>query len=343
MNFKTIEWKNNKVILIDQTRIPIEEKYLEISDYRELADAIIKLKVRGAPAIGIAGALGVCLGANKIDKDDKEEFNKRLKIIIDELAATRPTAVNLFWALERMSTRLENSKSKGVSEIKEQLLREALAILDEDKIICKKMGENGASLLKDGDTVLTHCNSGALVAGGIGTAVGAIHTAFNQGKKIKVFADETRPLLQGARLTTWELLKAGIDVTLICDNVAAYVMQQGLVNCVMLGADRIAANGDVANKIGTYGLAVLAKYHNIPFYVVAPTTTFDMSIKTGSEIPIEQRASEEVTFGFGKQTAPDDVPVYNPAFDVTPNELITAIISEQGIYYPPFDFKDHAQ
>ncbi len=341
MNFKTIEWKNNKVILFDQTRIPTDEIYLEISDYRELAKAIKELKVRGAPAIGIAGAFGVCLGANEIDTDNTEEFNQRIKIIIDELAVTRPTAVNLFWALERMSSRLEDNKN--VSEIKAELLREAQIILEEDKIICQKMGENGASLLKDGDTVLTHCNSGALATGGIGTAVGAIHTAFNQGKKIKVFADETRPLLQGARLTTWELLKAGIDVTLICDNMAAYVMQQGLVDCVLLGADRIAANGDAANKIGTYGLGVLAKHHKIPFYVVAPTTTFDLNIKNGSEIPIEQRASEEVTFGFGKQTAPDDVPVYNPAFDVTPKELITAIISEQGIYYPPFDLKNQVQ
>jgi len=337
MNFITIDWKDNKVILIDQTQIPIEEKYLQISDYRELADAIKKLKVRGAPAIGIAGAFGVCLGAIGIETENKDEFKRKLEIIIDELASTRPTAVNLFWALERMAARLERSINKDVNEIKKLLIIEAQAILEEDKTICQKMGENGAPLLKDGDTVLTHCNAGALATGGTGTAVGAIHVAFNQGKKIKVFADETRPLLQGARLTTWELLKAGIDVTLICDNMAAYVMGQGKINCVMVGADRVAGNGDAANKIGTYGLAVLAKYHKIPFYVVAPTTTFDLSIKSGKEIPIEQRASEEVTFGFGKQTAPDGVPVFNPAFDVTPNELITAIISEQGIYYPPFE------
>jgi len=337
MNIKTIEWKDNRVVLIDQTRLPIEEIYLEIFDYRELAGAIKQLKVRGAPAIGIAAAFGVCLGANEINTDNYEQFKKRVKVLIDEFAATRPTAVNLFWALKRMSAILENSKSKNSGEIKEQLLKEAFAILNEDKIICKKMSENGASLLNDGDTVLTHCNSGALATGGIGTAIGAIHTAFKQGKNLKVFADETRPLLQGARLTTWELKKAGIEVTLICDNMAAYVMQQGLVNCVMLGADRITANGDVANKIGTYSLAVLAHYHNIPFYVVAPTTTFDVSLKRGAEITIEQRASEEVTFGFGKQTAPDGVQVYNPAFDVTPNDLITAIISEHGIIYPPFE------
>ena len=337
MNFTTIGWKNNKVILIDQTRIPSEEVYLTISDYRELGEAIKQLKVRGAPAIGIAAAFGVCLGANEIDTDNKDEFKKRLKLVIDELAATRPTAVNLFWALHRMSVTLEHNKNKTTNEIKEQLLEEAFAILEEDKIICQKMGEHGASLIKDGDTILTHCNSGALATGGIGTALGAIHFAFNHGKRIKVFADETRPLLQGARLTTWELIKAGIDVTLICDDMAAYVMQQCLVDCVMLGADRIAKNGDVANKIGTYGLAVSANYHKIPFYVVAPTTTFDGSIKSGAEIPIEQRAVEEVTSCIGKRTAPDGVQVYNPAFDVTPSELITAIVSEQGIYYPPFE------
>jgi len=339
MNFTTIDWKDNKVILIDQTRLPTEEVYLKISDYRELAEAIKQLKVRGAPAIGIAGAFGVCLGARKINTDNYEKFKQKLKIIIDELAVTRPTAVNLFWALERMTAIIENGKNKNLEEIKKLLLKEALAILEKDKTVCRNMSENGASLLKNGDTVLTHCNTGALATGGMGTALGAIYTATEQGKKIKVFADETRPLLQGARLTTWELKKAGIDVTLICDNMAAFVLQQGWVNCLMLGADRIAANGDTANKIGTYGLAVLANYHKIPFYVVAPTTTFDLSIKSGAEIPIEQRASEEVTYGFGKQTAPDEVKVYNPAFDVTPNELITAIVSEQVIFYPPFCLK----
>ncbi len=339
MNFTTIDWKDNKVIIIDQTRLPTEEVYLKISDYRDLTDAIKQLKVRGAPAIGIAGAFGVCLGANEILTNNYEKFKQKLKIIIDELAATRPTAVNLFWALERMTAILEKSKKKNLEKIKKLLLKEALAILEEDKIICRNMSNNGASLLKDGNTVLTHCNTGALATGGMGTALGAIYAATEQGKQIKVFADETRPLLQGARLTTWELKKAGIDVTLICDNMAAYVMQQGLVDCVMLGADRIAANGDTANKIGTYGLSVLANYHKIPFYVVAPTTTFDLSIKSGAEIPIEQRASEEVTYGFGKQTAPDGIKIYTPAFDITPNELITAIVSEQGIYYPPFDLK----
>ena len=340
MHFTTIDWKDNKVILIDQTRLPTEEEYLEISDYRKLAEAIRQLKVRGAPAIGIAGAFGVCLGANELLTNNYDEFIQKLKIIIDEIAGTRPTAVNLFWALERMTAILENSKNKNSEEIKKLLLKEALAILEEDKLICRNMSKNGASLLKDGNTVLTHCNTGALATGGMGTALGAIYAATEQGKKIKVFADETRPLLQGARLTTWELKKADIDVILICDNMAAYAMQQGWINCVMLGADRIAANGDTANKIGTYSLAVLARYHKIPFYVVAPTTTFDLSIKTGAEIPIEQRASEEITFGFGKQTAPDGVQTYNPAFDVTPNELITAIISEQGIFYPQtFDSK----
>jgi methylthioribose-1-phosphate isomerase len=336
MEVKSIEWKDGKVVIIDQTKLPVEEVYLEITDYQELASAIKQLKIRGAPAIGIAGAFGVCLGANEIRTADYSEFRKTIEVIIEEFAATRPTAVNLFWALERMRKIIHSNRGIKPDEIEEKLLEEALRILNEDRETCRLMGEHGASLLKDGDTVLTHCNAGALATGGIGTALGVIFTAVKQGKKIKVFADETRPLLQGARLTTWELMKAGIEVTLICDNMAAWVMQQGWIDCVMIGADRIAANGDVANKIGTYNLAVLAQYHKIPFYVVAPTSTFDFSLKSGKEIPIEQRANEEVSEGFGKRTAPGGVSVYNPAFDVTPNELITAIVSEKGIFYPPF-------
>ncbi len=338
MEFRTIEWKNDRVIILDQTKLPLEERYLEITNYREMAKAIKQLKIRGAPAIGIAGAFGVCLAANEISATDMNVFKNRLSKIIDELAATRPTAVNLFWALDRMKTILASNIDQTPQAMKQMLLAEAMNILTEDQETCRLMGEHGATLLKDSDTVLTHCNAGALATGGIGTALGVIFTAANQGKKIRVFADETRPLLQGARLTTWELMKAGIDVTLICDNMAAWVMQQGWIDSVMVGADRVAANGDAANKIGTYNVAVLARHHHIPFYVIAPTSTFDLSLQTGAEIPIEQRAREEVTHGFGRQTAPAGVAVYNPAFDVTPNELITAIVSEQGIFAPPFHF-----
>lgn len=336
MVVKTIEWKNDKVVLIDQTKLPTEEVYLEISDYRQLAEAIKKLQIRGAPAIGIAGAFGVCLAANEINSNNYEQFKQKLEVVINELAATRPTAVNLFWALDRMRAIIINNKTVSPEEIKKILLKEAFLILEEDKKNCREISKHGATLLKDGDTVLTHCNTGALATGDFGTALGSVYTAVEQGKKIKVFADETRPLLQGARLTAWELKKAGIDITLICDNMAAFVMQQGWIDCIMLGADRIAANGDTANKIGTYNLAVLAKHHNIPFYVVVPTSTFDLSIKSGKDIPIEQRAPEEVTAGLGKRIAPNDVSVYNPAFDITPNELITAIVSERCIFYPPF-------
>ena len=338
MEIRTITRKDDKIVIIDQTKLPVEETYLEISDYRVMADAIRKLKIRGAPAIGIAGAFGVCLGADEIRTKNYDDFKKQVQGIIDELAATRPTAINLFWALARMKSIVDDNRGKMPGDINRKLWDEADQILEEDQQTCLKMGEYGATLLKDGDTVLTHCNAGALATGGIGTALGVIFTAAKQGKKIAVYADETRPLLQGARLTGWELMKSGIEVKLICDNMAAWVMQQGLINCVIVGADRIASNGDTANKIGTYNLAVLAKYHQIPFYVVAPTSTFDPKLNSGSEIPIEQRASEEITEGFGKRTAPQGVAVYNPAFDVTPNKLITAIVSEQGIFYPPFQF-----
>jgi methylthioribose-1-phosphate isomerase len=338
MEFTTIEWKNDRAIIIDQTKLPIEEKYLEITNYREMAKAIKQLKIRGAPAIGIAGAFGVCLAAQEISSTYTAVFSDRLHKIIDEFAATRPTAVNLFWALDRMKNIITSHIGETPQEIRKRLLAEAKNIHDEDRETCRLMGEHGATLLKDGDTVLTHCNAGALATGGIGTALGVIFTAANQGKKIRVFADETRPLLQGARLTTWELMKAGIDVTLICDNMAAWVMQQGWIDCVMVGADRIAANGDAANKIGTYNLAVLANHHKIPFYVIAPKSTFDLTITSGEEIPIEQRSREEVTQGFGKRTAPAGVTVYNPAFDVTPGDLISGIVSEEGVFAPPFSF-----
>ncbi len=338
MNINTIQWKDGKIILIDQTKLPLEEIYLEITDYRILAEGIKALKVRGAPAIGIAGAFGVCLGANEMQSDDVDLFKNRLDGIIDELAGTRPTAVNLFWALERMRTVLTDAETRDVDEIRKALLKEAFKIEDEDRHTCRQMGDFGADLLKEGDTVLTHCNAGALATRDFGTALGVIYSAKAQGKTIKVFADETRPLLQGARLTTWELMKSGIDVTLICDNMAASVMQQGLIDAVIVGADRIAGNGDAANKIGTLNLAVLAKYFEIPFYVVAPTSTIDSSLASGNEIPIEQRNPEEVTNGFGKRTAPEDTAVYNPAFDVTPHELISAIVTENGVTRPPYKF-----
>jgi len=338
MNINTIQWQDGKVVLIDQTKLPLEEKYLEITDYRILAEGIKDLKVRGAPAIGIAGAFGVCLGANEIDTENYQQFKNRLNAIIDELAGTRPTAVNLFWALEKMRTVLNHAGSEDVAALRKKLLDEAFNIENEDRQTCRLMGKHGAELLKDGDTVLTHCNAGALATSDFGTALGVIYSARAAGKTIKVFADETRPLLQGARLTAWELMKSGIDVTLICDDMAASVMQKGLIDAVIVGADRIASNGDAANKIGTFNLAVLANYFHTPFYVVAPTSTIDSSLASGKDIPIEQRSAEEVTCGFGKRTAPEGVSVYNPAFDVTPDELITAIVTENGVSYPPYKF-----
>lgn len=321
MPIETIKWEDNKLKMIDQTKLPNELVYLECITPEEVARAIKILQVRGAPAIGVAAAYGVVLGADKIDET------------IKLLASTRPTAVNLFWALQRME---KCAKSYKGTELKEALLKEAILIHEDDKEKCRKIGEYGASLIKDGDTILTHCNAGALATGGMGTALAPIYIAQKQGKKIKVFADETRPLLQGARLTTWELKEAGIDVTLICDNTAAVVMKEGKIDLSIVGADRIVQNGDTANKIGTYGVAVLAKEHNIPFYVVAPTSTLDLSLEDGSQIPIEEREAYEVTHGFGKRTAPEGINIYSPAFDVTPNRLIKAIVTENGIAYQPF-------
>lgn len=321
MPVETIKWEDDKLKIIDQTRLPNEFVYLECTTAEDVANAIKILQVRGAPAIGIAAAYGVVLGADKVDET------------IKLLASTRPTAVNLFWALQRMEKCAKNYKG---AKLREALLKEAILIHKDDKEKCRKMGEYGASLIKDGDTILTHCNAGALATGGMGTALSPIYIAKEQGKRVKVFADETRPLLQGARLTTWELKQAGIDVTLICDNMAAVVMKEGKIDLVIVGSDRIVKNGDVANKIGTYGVAVLAKEHNIPFYVVAPTSTVDLSLEDGSQIPIEERGSYEITHGFGKRIAPEGINVYSPAFDVTPNRLITAIITENGIAYQPF-------
>ncbi len=331
----TVEWKDGAVCLLDQSRLPAAVEFLTCRTYQDVADAIRHLKVRGAPAIGVTAALGVALGASSIDAKEYASFAKTVLAICDQLAATRPTAVNLFWAIERMKRRLEALHGQPVSLIKPALLAEAQAILDEDVVLCKNMGRHGATLIHDGQTVLTHCNAGSLATAGYGTALGVIRAAWEQGKKIQVIADETRPVLQGARLTAWELMQDHIPVTLITDNMAGTLMRQGKIHLCIVGADRIAANGDVANKIGTYSVAVLAKAHNIPFYVAAPYSTIDLKTRSGEDIPIEQRNPAEVTTIHGSHpVAPDGVAVYNPAFDVTPAELITGIVTERGIFKP---------
>ncbi len=331
----TVEWKDGAVRLIDQSRLPEVVEFLDCRDYQAVADAIRTLKVRGAPAIGVTAAMGVALGALAIHATDYSSFSQAIFKICDELAATRPTAVNLFWAIARMRQKLESLKAQPVLAIKEALLTESQAILEEDIELCKTMGRHGAELIEDGQTVLTHCNAGSLATAGYGTALGVIRSACEQGKKIKVIADETRPVLQGSRLTVWELMQDHIPVTLITDNMAGSLMRQGKIHVCVVGADRIAANGDVANKIGTYSVAVLARAHNIPFYVAAPYSTIDLKTKSGSDIPIEQRNPLEVTTIHGSHpVAPKDVVVYNPAFDVTPAELITGIITERGVFKP---------
>ncbi len=336
MAFSTIEWDNGRIKLIDQTLLPNEFKHIYCEDLSSIWEAIKSLRVRGAPAIGIAGALGAVLGIWDSSADTYEVFSSELKEATDYLATSRPTAVNLFWALDRITRTAEENSKLTISEIKNILLAEAHSIIEEDKAMCRAIGKHGMALLNENDTILTHCNAGGLATSDYGTALAVMFSAHKAGKKISVFADETRPLLQGARLTTWELMQAGIDVTLICDNMAAQVMKEGKIQNVIVGADRIAANGDTANKIGTYNVAILADAHDIPFYVAAPTSTLDFNLKTGAEIPIEQRSSEEITEGFGKVTAPEGVKVYSPAFDVTPASLVTAIITERGVAHPPF-------
>lgn len=337
MPVETIAWKNNKVRYIDQTLLPRKVKFVECGDVRRLWKAIKRLEIRGAPAIGIAGALGVLLAANRSRAKDPETLMKEIDKASKYLASSRPTAVNLFWALARMDWVARKNRHIGVSAIREALLKEALAIIDDDKKSCRQMARYGASLVNRGDAILTHCNAGGLATADYGTALGVLFESKRQGKRIKVYADETRPLLQGARLTAWELLHEGIDTTLICDNMAASLMAKGKVDKIFVGADRIASNGDAANKIGTYSLAVLAKHHKVPLYVVAPLSTFDFSLKTGKEIPIEERDGDEVRKILGKQIAPENVKVYNPAFDVTPNGMIAAIITEYGIFRKPFE------
>jgi methylthioribose-1-phosphate isomerase len=357
---KTIVWKNNSVILIDQNALPLEERYVTCRKYQEVISAIKDLTIRGAPAIGVAAAMGAALGALEIPQQSPEKFRQKFFAICNEIAGSRPTARNLFWALERMKKCLDDAisssenvpffnpspcdgggKGEGVknsnsNHLIKELIAEAKRICTEDIEINRQMGKYGSALFADGNNVLTHCNAGALATAGYGTALGVLRAAKAQGKKIHVYVDETRPVLQGARLTAWELKKEKIPATLITDNMAGFLMQQGKIDKIIVGADRIAANGDTANKIGTYSLAVLANAHSVPFYVAAPLSTIDATLRTGGEIVVEERAGAEVTHWRGVQYAPDGIKIYNPAFDITPSKYITAIITENGILQKPY-------
>jgi methylthioribose-1-phosphate isomerase len=337
---KTVEWTKEGISMLDQRLLPNEEKYLMLRSYEEVADAIRKMVVRGAPAIGVSAAMGLALGASQSVGTSVADLEFDFKFMCEVMAATRPTAVNLFWAIERMRGVIANAKAENVrdvEEIKQKLIDESLLIYNEDIEANRAIGLFGGELIPDGATVLTHCNAGALAtAGDYGTALGVVRGAIRAGKRVAVIADETRPFLQGARLTAWELAKDNIPVTVITDNMAGHVMKQGKIDCVVVGADRIAANGDAANKIGTYMVAVLAKQHNIPFYVAAPLSTVDLATATGDEIPIEQRDAKEVTHIADHQLTPDGVGVHNYAFDVTPNELIAAIITDRGVARAPY-------
>jgi len=333
---RTIFWKDDAVVMIDQKALPHEERHLKFTDYKDVITAIKDLTVRGAPAIGVAAAMGIALGALHLATSSKEDFKLSFHEICDQFSRTRPTARNLFWAIERMKKRFDEALSGSPDQIKRVLVDEAIRICGEDIAINREMGMQGRFLMEDGDKILTHCNAGALATAGYGTALGVIRAASEEGKRLHVFVNETRPVLQGARLTAWELKKDNIPATLITDSMAGFLMKQGKISKVIVGADRIAANGDVANKIGTYSLAVLAKEHNIPFYVAAPLSTIDISIKNGDEIPIEERNAEEITTIRGIRVAPEGVQVYNPAFDVTPNRYITAIVTEAGVVFPPY-------
>lgn len=331
----TVEWKDGKVRLIDQTRLPREVVYIDYTDYREVTGAIRDLVVRGAPAIGVTAAMGVALGAQAIRTEQREEFLVRLQTICDHLASARPTAVNLFWAIERMREFAASQKDLSLADLKQALIEESIRMGKEDIAVNRAMGAFGAEFVGDPATILTHCNAGSLATAGYGTALGVIYAAREQGKQVRVFADETRPILQGARLTAWELMEEGIDVTLITDNMAGHFMKKGMIDLVVVGTDRTVANGDVANKIGTYSVAVLAREHGIPFYVAAPTSTIDFSIPTGDGIPIEERDPREVTCICNQlEIAPIGVKVASPAFDVTPARYITAIITEKGAFRP---------
>jgi methylthioribose-1-phosphate isomerase len=338
MTLPTLEYREGSLWLLDQTKLPLETVLVECRDTATVAEAITSLRVRGAPAIGLTVAFGVAMVARRCadQRVPETDFRTRVSAAVGELAATRPTAVNLFWALERMRTVLDASVGLGSEEIAVRLLQEASNMLAEDEACNRAMGKHGSELIPDGANILTHCNAGALATGGYGTALGVIQAAHESGKHLHVWVDETRPLLQGARLTAWELREAGIPHTLITDNMAGHFMRSGRIDLAMVGADRIVANGDGANKIGTYTVAVLARAHNLPFYFVAPTSTVDLSIPNGDRIPIEQRKPEEVTSFRGVQTAPDGTLAANPAFDVTPAHLVTAIVTERGIVRTPF-------
>ena len=338
-NIETLSWLGGHfgtLRIIDQTLLPTEVTFIECRDAGAVWEAVKMLRVRGAPAIGIAAAYGLCLGLQSLPNDaDIAECRRRVLEVAGYLASARPTAVNLFWALDRMKTKAEALYgTHGAAALKDALLAEAKAIHEEDRVICRAIGQSGQEFIADGSTWLTHCNAGGLATADYGTALAVFFAAAELGKTIHVYADETRPLLQGARLTTWELMQRNIDVTLICDSFAAWVMKQGKIDGVIVGADRIAANGDTANKIGTYGLAVSAHIHGIPFFVAAPTSTFDLTLHSGGEIPIEERSADEICESFGLRTAPEGVYVYNPAFDVTPAKFISGIITERGIISP---------
>lgn len=333
-SFFTIRWHAGAVEIIDQRALPAKEVYLKLHTVEDLAQAIKTLAIRGAPALGVAGAMGIALSAQTSTAADLDSLKKDIERDADFLAVTRPTAVNLRWGIDQLLPSVR-SHAGSTEQLKEKLITAASKILEDDIRINRTMGEWGAALIANGDTVLTHCNAGALATGGFGTALGVIYAANHQGKKIRVIADETRPVLQGARLTAWELTKNGIDVTLIADNMAASLMARGLIQKIIVGADRIAMNGDVANKIGTYSVAIAAHHHKIPFYVAAPLSTIDPDCAHGKEIPIEDRHAEEVTHHGGTLMSPADIKVYNPAFDVTPHELVSAIITEKGVVLNP--------
>ncbi|MEZ5398059.1 MAG: S-methyl-5-thioribose-1-phosphate isomerase [Bryobacteraceae bacterium] len=335
---ETIEWISRDgrpaVVMIDQTKLPRETVYVECGDYLEVASAIRTMVIRGAPAIGVAAAMGMAIGALRADGDD---LDRAIEEIGATLAATRPTAVNLFWAIDRMKALYAALRGQPAEAIRARMIEEAQRIKDEDVAICRQLGAHGAALVPDGKTVLTHCNAGALATAGYGTALGVIRAAVEAGKSIDVFADETRPFLQGARLTAWELQQDDIPTTVITDNMAGHFLKSGRIGCVVVGADRIAANGDVANKVGTYSVAVLAKENGVPFYVAAPISTLDLTLESGEQIPIEQRAANEVTEVFGVPVAPAGIRVENPAFDVTPSRYVTAIITERGVARAPYE------
>jgi methylthioribose-1-phosphate isomerase len=339
MKFKTIEWKGDRVRLLDQRRLPNEVRYIDCKDASAVAQAIRKMAIRGAPAIGVAAAMGIALAAKKIRSHRPGAFRKNMEKVCHQMRQTRPTAVNLFWAVDLMKRILDQDSSFNVEEMKVRLEEEALRIFEEDVEVNQKIGENGKILIHDGDGVLTHCNAGGLATAGYGTALGVIYAAWAQGKRFRVFVDETRPLLQGARLTAWELTCENIPATVLTDNMAGWLMKKKEIKLVLVGADRIARNGDTANKIGTYSLAVLSNWHNLPFYVAAPTSTIDISLTSGKEIPIEERAPEEVTHFRGVRITPKEVRAFNPAFDITPHDLIKGIITEKGIIRKPFENK----